>query len=218
MYPKDYTVGFGLRLFAYLIDIYGIIVILSIYALFFSPTPGSFSVSLELGTLILILWLGYSYLKDGIYNGQSIGKMIFNLQVKDYRDRDMPCSLWQSFKRNIVLIIPFAIFFETYFIETNPEHMRWGDKIANTIVIKRDRGGNTKKIWICDYCHAEFDEKPECEKHELRCKIDHRRLPREIVYFCSKCGAIVGSDDIKCHQCGSLLAVDGAIIKKEIYE
>ena len=81
---------------------------------------------------ILLCWvltLAF-YLKDG-FGGQSPGKALFGVQVVDSYSCD-PIGFWASFKRNLVLIVPFAPPMVAFTLLKGP---RWGDGWARTTVI-----------------------------------------------------------------------------------
>ena len=44
------------------------------------------------------------------------------------------CSIQQSFKRNIVMYIPFIPVVEFFIINSRDDERRWGDRIAGTVV------------------------------------------------------------------------------------
>ena len=70
--------------------------------------------------------------KDG-FSGMSLGKWLMGVQVVD-RGTMEPISFGQSFKRNLVLMIPFAVL---YVALTMLKGARAGDRWANTIVVLR---------------------------------------------------------------------------------
>ncbi|MES2318093.1 MAG: RDD family protein [Pseudomonadota bacterium] len=74
----------------------------------------------------------YFLFSDAFPNGQSLGKKLLGLSVVS-RDTLRPCSVWQSFARNVTF--PLGIF-DWIFIFSRM-HQRLGDLFASTIVIKR---------------------------------------------------------------------------------
>lgn len=129
---KEEETYLGLRIIAYLIDVWGLLILYAIitYPIFHDDIP--LFVALPSGLIILVI---YPLFKDGIFKGQSIGKKVVKLMVIDNETRK-PCSYWQSFKRNIVLFIPFVILIE--FITLTEKKRRWGDKVGKTEVIKKN--------------------------------------------------------------------------------
>lgn len=85
------------------------------------------------GDLITILPASlYFLLSDSLFNGQSVGKKLFNISVIS-RTTGRKCSVIQSFTRNILLIIvgPLDIG-----LLLSKGKRRLGDSIANTVVIQ----------------------------------------------------------------------------------
>jgi uncharacterized RDD family membrane protein YckC len=73
----------------------------------------------------------YFLLSDALPNGQSIGKILLKIKVV-HKKTMAPCSLVQSFLRNITF--PLGIF-DWFFIFFG-SHRRLGDFMASTVVIK----------------------------------------------------------------------------------
>ncbi len=74
----------------------------------------------------------YFLIKDGFFNGQSVGKIIVKTQVINSRT-GASCTAGESIVRNLPLYLFAAI--DLLFI-FNESHQRIGDKIAKTVVIK----------------------------------------------------------------------------------
>ncbi len=127
------------RLLAKAIDIFIVLVV----SIFFYP----------LGILISI---GYMTLADAIQNGQSVGKKFIGFQVISLEDGS-PCSVKQSFVRNLPIIVPlifaiipfWGVFFtlilgvpfvalEIYLIYKLASGHRLGDVMADTTVMAND--------------------------------------------------------------------------------
>ncbi|NME71399.1 RDD family protein [Flammeovirga aprica] len=95
-----------------------------------------------LAVVFLLAPLFYSLLKDGMGIGQSIGKKKCGLMVIDvYTQR--PCSVGQSFRRNIVFIVLNILpgvgpFVELLLIIITENGQRLGDEGANTQVVKAE--------------------------------------------------------------------------------
>lgn len=89
--------------------------------------------------IVLLIPLTYSLIKDGFGNGQSWGKKAVGLMVI-YLPINKPCSLGQSFLRNLIMglvcLIPFiGLLVEPTIVLVSDEGRRFGDKVANTQVI-----------------------------------------------------------------------------------
>ena len=101
---------------------------------------------LVLGLLILFKkWVGgligtaYWLLRDGMFEGQSIGKRLMGVQVVMARGGS-PCSYSVSFLRNLLWIIPLlniliALNGLIHLAHTPPSR-HWGDRLAETRVIR----------------------------------------------------------------------------------
>ena len=87
--------------------------------------------------IVFYVWFIYIFIKDGLFNGQSIGKKILNLKVVDFKDHTKPCTMVQSIKRNVVLFLSFIIPFGEFVIawQIYKNNRRWGDGFAGTIVV-----------------------------------------------------------------------------------
>ena len=135
-YPKA---DVSIRLIAFLIDLAVYVVIWVL--LFFWLRLGNYLTGLAAGLYIVF--------RDGLFNGQSVGKKLMRQRVIR-RDSEDACDFTHSVKRNIILYIPnlfrFINFFggilgivivalELYFIFTNEKGLRWGDQFAETQVI-----------------------------------------------------------------------------------
>ena len=84
------------------------------------------------GYTAIAIGLLYFLLSDSLPDGQSIGKRLLNIQVLSEKSKQ-PCSLIQSFFRNI--IFPLGIL-DWIFILFGPNR-RLGDFLASTIVVKK---------------------------------------------------------------------------------
>lgn len=115
----------------------------------------------------LILTLVYISLADSLAGGQSVGKKIMGFSVISLED-GTPCSLKQSFIRNLPIIIPLAfavvppwgiifctillpplMILEIYLLFKLDSGHRLGDVMADTTVIandpsRADLGGNSQ--------------------------------------------------------------------------
>lgn len=121
---------------AYLVDIIiisllgqGIMLLLVILPVSPGNTP-------LLGLGAILSSIGYYAMllaRDGI-SGQSPGKALFGIQVVDVYSRE-PIGLGQSVKRNLPLLLP--IIGVVVIILTMAKGQRWGDRWANTMVLRR---------------------------------------------------------------------------------
>jgi uncharacterized RDD family membrane protein YckC len=88
-----------------------------------------------LGAVVLVAacaWSLYYYLfADGFSGGQSYAKRWLGMRVVDATS-GAPCTFWQSFIRNLLLMLLGPIDWVFIF---GGRHQRLGDKAANTIVI-----------------------------------------------------------------------------------
>ncbi len=93
-----------------------------------------------LGGLGHFLAMIYIIFRDGLFGGQSIGKKIMGLKVVHADGRKI--SFVDSSFRNILFIfyvlIPFTIIIEGIYLIRHPNKMRIGDKLAKTIVVKKE--------------------------------------------------------------------------------
>jgi uncharacterized RDD family membrane protein YckC len=101
---------------------------------FNSPNP-FMMVSLKGEALELLLSLAFTFLffmKDG-FSGMSPGKRLMGVQVVD-ADTHEPIGFGRSFKRNLVLLVPFSVLIVAV---SMMKGTRWGDGWARTKVIWR---------------------------------------------------------------------------------
>ena len=99
-----------------------------------------FLFQVALAGLLYFIPLIYSFIKDGIGNGQSWGKRAIGIMVVHLPD-NKPCSLGQSFLRNLIMtllsIVPFIGWLvEPIIVLASEDGRRLGDKAANTQVIE----------------------------------------------------------------------------------
>jgi uncharacterized RDD family membrane protein YckC len=113
------------RLAAFLIDSWGVFIVL----LLLSYPLALISTELQ-GNLIGIVWFSYFLLRDSI-PGQSIGKRLLNLRVIKI-ESNKSCTWLQSIGRNL----PHIFFLIDAVFILGDRHMRIGDMLANTIVVR----------------------------------------------------------------------------------
>lgn len=86
------------------------------------------------GMLVFIIFPVSFALKDSV-NGRSPGKVLFGLQVVDTQSRD-PIGPGQSFKRNLILVIPYLSLLGLIAgCITMLRGRRWGEEWAGTEVV-----------------------------------------------------------------------------------
>ncbi len=88
-----------------------------------------------LALFCLFFFVLYPLFKDGLFNGQSLGRKVFSLKVVRYSNQELPCSFIQSLKRNFLFFIPFVALISAFQVDGNPEHRRLGDSFADTVVV-----------------------------------------------------------------------------------
>ncbi len=86
-------------------------------------------------------WLagtGYWLLRDGLFNGQSIGKRLMRMRVVVAPDGH-PCTFGESAVRNVLWVIPVmnAVTALTglYYLVHDPQGQHWGDRLARSTVV-----------------------------------------------------------------------------------
>ena len=93
-----------------------------------------------LGGLGHFLAMLYILFRDGIFSGQSIGKKVMGIQVVNTDGRAI--HFVDSSFRNVLflfyVVFPVAILVETIALIRNPEHQRFGDRIARTRVVRKE--------------------------------------------------------------------------------
>ncbi len=97
-----------------------------------------------LGIWMLFGWLGkvagcaYILLRDGLFEGQSIGKRIMGLKVVAHAKR-LQCTFLDSIVRNFLWLIPVLDvvvgFTGLHALMHDPHGRHWGDRLANTWVV-----------------------------------------------------------------------------------
>ena len=91
------------------------------------------------GGLGWIASTGYWLLRDGLFEGQSIGKRVMGLKVVAGEARGS-CRFPTSAIRNLLWVIPiinlFMGFTGLYYLSKGKAGRHWGDRLADTRVIK----------------------------------------------------------------------------------
>jgi uncharacterized RDD family membrane protein YckC len=110
----------------------GVVAVFFGYSLFYVV---DFFVTRDLAVYIgLAVGILYFLLCDALPNGQSVGKLLLNIQVVGKKTL-IPCSVTQSFFRNITFPLGVLDWIFIFF----GEHRRLGDFIASTIVVKKKK-------------------------------------------------------------------------------
>lgn len=133
------------RQLAYILDHVAWLGVISLVFYAYGVVSSSVAIPLNRGTSLvpllmeqankwLLLPLVFS-LKDG-FSGMSVGKWVTGVQVVDVHSRE-PIGFRQSFKRNLVLLVPFAVLIVGL---TMMKGQRWGDSWADTVVVWRKFG------------------------------------------------------------------------------
>ena len=80
----------------------------------------------------------YLLLRDGFFQGQSVGKRLFGLRVV-HAATQQPCSFGRSCVRNVLWVIPLvsaAFLGEAVWCVADAAAGRhWGDRLADTVVV-----------------------------------------------------------------------------------
>ena len=91
---------------------------------------------------LLGLFFGPLYVvcRDGLHldslQGVSIGKSLMGLKVVSYESGDDLKGTTDSLKRNIILLLPLILPVELFFILTDRDRRRLGDRIAGSWVVE----------------------------------------------------------------------------------
>ena len=87
-----------------------------------------------------LLAIAYLILRDGVWNGRSVGKAVLSLRVIR-SDGGAAIGLVDSLKRNLLFVIPLvnaavsASVFEAVNLYFDDEKLRLGDRLAGTRVV-----------------------------------------------------------------------------------
>ena len=114
----------SIRLVAYVIDHFIAICLL----------VGCVMVSESLALLGFFCYVIYYLFSDALPGGKSIGKRLLGIRVVGVEGL-AACTPMQSFKRNIIMVIPLIGFLDMFSI-FGRHNRRWGDQWAGTIVTK----------------------------------------------------------------------------------
>ena len=107
---------------------------------------GRFAAGLATGGVILIA-VGYQFVFQQLWNGQTPGKRALGLRVKDQYGH--PASKFQLLMRSllwvvdVVAMVPISV--GLYLIILTPRHQRLGDLAAGTVVLREPPGENPRE-------------------------------------------------------------------------
>lgn len=101
--------------------------------IFINPALGTLIYVLLLIVSVLVM-LGYSLLKDGLFGGRSPGKKLMGLKVVNVR-KNTACSFKDSLLRNLTFMVPVLNIIECLMPFVDAEGLRFGDKLAGTQVV-----------------------------------------------------------------------------------
>ena len=120
----------GERLIARFLDY---LIVLFIFIISLTISSALTGISTNISLLGLLIAAIYSLCADGLKDGQSYGKRLVGISVIDATS-GQPCTFAQSIARNLILF--FLRIFDWAFIFSQKKQ-RLGDRIANTIVVKK---------------------------------------------------------------------------------
>lgn len=134
-HPDDFPAGVTLGQLASPARRYGAQALDQIFAVFAAVLLSSFfdNTGFE-GAFLIITYLSYVSLSDGMPKGQSIGKKLLGMRVINSKSGDS-CTLTESFLRNITTMIPILALIDAIMI-FSVRRQRLGDKWANTLVVR----------------------------------------------------------------------------------
>lgn len=108
-----------------------------------------FGASLLLGGLAWGLGAAYVLLRDGLFEGQSVGKRILGLRVVREPGKG-PVGFAESALRNVLWILPVVNVVMgltgLHYLINDPKGRHWGDRLANTRVITAKNSSMGSKL------------------------------------------------------------------------
>jgi len=134
-------VGVGRRFVAFLVDGILLLIVAYIIALLTGQTtPGGFHLQDAPALLYFIINFGYGIVLEAT-QGATLGKMLMKLRV--VRLNGEPISWSEAIIRNILRFVDAIPYLIPYLVGailvwTSPKRQRLGDRVANTVVIRRD--------------------------------------------------------------------------------
>ena len=95
-------------------------------------------VSILIGGLSWFAGAAYILLRDGLFEGQSLGKRIMGLKVVAHQQQ-LRCTYLDSIVRNLLWVIPIVDFVMgltgLHYLMHDPQGRHWGDRLADTRVL-----------------------------------------------------------------------------------
>lgn len=88
--------------------------------------------------LAFLLWWGYFFLCETLWNGQSAGKRWFGLRV--VRANGQPVDVVASLVRNVLRVVDLLLFVGVLVMLIDRHSRRLGDLAAGTLVVRQPRG------------------------------------------------------------------------------
>jgi uncharacterized RDD family membrane protein YckC len=101
----------------------------------FSKAPGFGIMTITLTEFAV--GFAYGALLEGFWNGQTIGKRLFNLRVID--ESGLPLRIEQAWVRNLMRVVdalPLAYLVGGISVLSSPIMQRFGDRVAGTLVVR----------------------------------------------------------------------------------
>lgn len=86
--------------------------------------------------MVPVLGLIYFFIKDALFDGRSLGKKVMSIKVITADGASLAGNYGAAALRNIIFLVPFIAFVELFFICTDKDGVRLGDKIAKTRVVQ----------------------------------------------------------------------------------
>lgn len=134
-HPEDFPDGVTLGQLASPARRYGAQALDQIFAVFAAVLLSSLAGDSGFeGAVLIVTYLGYVSLSDGMPKGQSIGKKLLGMRVINSKS-GASCTITESFLRNITTMIPILALIDAIMI-FNVRRQRLGDKWANTLVVR----------------------------------------------------------------------------------
>jgi len=153
------TAGLGSRFTAVVIDmtlqlvVFLVMCLIAVYGFNFLPTEGDvarWAVSVGGAIFILItfiLWYGYYFFFEWLWDGQTPGKRWLGLRV--LQTSGLPATVWPILLRNLLRIVDFLPLFYgvgALVSVVNPHNRRVGDLVGGTIVVRERRDAMKNQV------------------------------------------------------------------------
>jgi uncharacterized RDD family membrane protein YckC len=142
------TVGLGLRFVAHVIDVIVVFILFwiigsSVAGTAGGATDGGFELegapALAVMLFTFIASVVYFALTETYWGGQTLGKKLVGIKVTS--EDGSPCSITQALVRNVARLVDGFFFYIVgiILILRSPKNQRLGDRIGNTIVVKKPK-------------------------------------------------------------------------------